>query len=161
MNSTIIRKRGLIILGLIMLAIMIGATTVVLAQDSYWLTITDVRTADTSGASKTSFIRGEMVNVIVTVNFPLNYDADPTVTFLGLVRIDDPSDRMIILTSAEVTISQEETKSYSGAGMLSLDAPLGPYNAKAMVWNGWISVVGADWAPYAADETVGFNVVSG
>ncbi len=135
-------------------------TFIVLAQDTYPLTITDVVTTDYEGNTKTSFVKGEVVNVKASVEFPLNYDYSSTLSYLALIRITDPASRMLILSHSTGSISQQETKELGGGGLIPLDAPSGTYEAKVFIWNGWVSVMGENWESYAAPASTTFSVTA-
>jgi len=156
-----LKERSSLTITLAVLLALASLTIIALAQDTYLMNIKSVDTMDFEGNLKKTFIKGEVVNVNATLEYPVLYEKPPSVSYLALIRITDPASRMIILSHSVDTISQGEVKAFGGGGQIPLDAPSGTYEAKVCVWNGWVSVMGENWESYAAPVSTTFTVTAG
>jgi len=84
-----------------------------------------VATTNHQGDTRTGFVKGVVINVKASAEFPLNYDYPITLSYLALIWITDQASRTLIFITRRGSISQQRSK--------------------AFVWKGWVSVMGEGW----------------
>jgi len=137
------------------------ATYVAPSQD-YPLYVQDAFTADQNGNPKSTFERGEIVLVNVTIEMALQYHnaeygyfVTPT-RFLLLLRFTYGY-RLVYLGFVVAELSPGESRSFGIGFRIPEDASTGDYTVKIMVWSNWLDKGGVALASNSGLE-ISFRV---
>ena len=111
--------------------------------------IIDAQTLDPNGNPKTVFSRGETVVVSVTIKYTATYYYYASLSYLLIVEDFAPDLTIPGLGFVMDNIDPGEQKTVGYGFILPYDTPTGIHKIWVYVWNGWPSVMGAQWDEYA------------
>ncbi|RLF19007.1 MAG: hypothetical protein DRZ82_07105 [Thermoprotei archaeon] len=148
----------------------------------YPIQIVKVRVLNELGAEQYEFRRGQVFYVEVTIKYPglpvptyyyyyyyyyygyyayyyyYGYaPAPPTISTLTIIRIMDPEQYVFAIGASPRTLSSGETYSFALGWRIPMEARLGDYTIKVMVWDTWIIYGGGN--PLALPVEVVIHVV--
>ena len=156
----------------------LGATTTPVTGQ-YPINIVKVRVLNETGAEQYTFKRGQVFYVEVTIKYtpptaPAYYyyyyyygyyyygyygyaPAPAQLSTLTIIRIMDPNNYVFALGASPKTLTKGETYSFALGWRIPMDATVGDYTIKVMVWDTWIIYGGGN--PLALPVQVVIHVV--
>lgn len=143
----------------IMLPVLISAlltASIAFSQATYPMIITQTRTMDESGNTKSTFKRGDLVLVEATVNCPFQFYAPPEYRFLFIVKFVDSNGVTFYYGVVYGSLQPGKNATFAVGGKIPEGAPVGTYRAHIYVWSNWPAYA---WpTAYAQDVEVTFTV---
>jgi len=146
-----------------LLAVVAAASlaAVVLAQTTMPIQIVSVVTKNYDGVPTSTFRRGDVIIVETTLTCPPSYYyyyyAPAAVSYLEVITMWYKN-TMMGLTLTRDTITPGGTRTFGGGIATRIGDPTGTYNFEIYVWNGFISEMGAAWAPLADPKITSVTV---
>jgi len=144
--------------------LLVAAIVLVLAvvypvyADGYPLTISNVATKNYDGETVTSFSKGELALIEVTVTYPSTYyyyyGGAQQIQCLIIVEVFDPSNVVRFLFFKKTTLSQGESFTTGWGFKIPYGAQSGTWTVKVFVWNKFISELAEGEAHQILAESV-------
>ncbi|MCI4461459.1 MAG: hypothetical protein JHC12_00640 [Thermogladius sp.] len=148
-------KIALLILSSLIIAALYTIATA--STNTLYINVASANTLDETGAKKTTFTRGQLVLVNATLQFPSQYYAPPSLSFLYIVKFQDSNGVTFYYGIVKTSLEQGKTGSYVVGGKIPENAPLGTYKAVIYVWSNWPAY---GFTAYSVSYEVTFTVCS-